>query len=131
MLLELLVVELVELLVVEELEESLVELRDVVPPVFVELHRHHDEVELPDGGEVRHDEGADKGGKHPSELGEKWLLQNTANCRSAKSSPSKIVISLSIEIGRLAWAFYCQLSSSYGRGNISYLVSYKDCNQSL
>ena len=82
MLLELLVVELVELLVVEELEESLVELRDVVPPVFVELHRHHDEVELPDGGEVRHDEGADKGGKHPSELGEKWLLQNTANCRS-------------------------------------------------
>ena len=48
MLLELLVVELVELLVVEELEESLVELRDVVPPVFVELHRHHDQVELPD-----------------------------------------------------------------------------------
>ena len=82
MLLELLDVELVELLVVEELEEALVELRDVVPPVFVELHRHHDEVELPDGGEVRHDEGADKGGKHPSELGEKWLLQNTANCRS-------------------------------------------------
>ena len=44
----LLVVELVELLVVEKLEESLVELHDVVPPVFVELHRHHDEVELPD-----------------------------------------------------------------------------------
>ena len=47
----LLVVELVELLVVEKLEESLVELRDVVPPVtpvFVELLRHHDEVELPD-----------------------------------------------------------------------------------
>ena len=44
----LLVVELVELLVVEKLEESLVELRDVVPPVFVELHHHHDEVELPD-----------------------------------------------------------------------------------
>ena len=63
----LLVVELVELLVVEKLEESLVELRDVVPPVFVELHRHHDEVELPDGGEVRHDEGADGGGKHPSD----------------------------------------------------------------
>ena len=83
MLLELLVVELVELLVVEELEESLVELRDVVPPVIRELQRHHDQVlELPDGGEVRHDEGADKGGKHPSELGEKWLLQNTANCRS-------------------------------------------------
>ena len=80
----LLVVELVELLVVvvEELEESLVELRDVVPPVFVELHRHHDKVELPDRDEVRHDEGADGGGKHPSELGEKWLLQNTANCRS-------------------------------------------------
>ena len=48
MLLELLDVELVELLVVEKLEESLVELRDVVPPVFVELHRHHDEIELPD-----------------------------------------------------------------------------------
>ena len=47
----LLVVELVELLVVlvvEKLEKSLVELRDVVPPVFVELHRHHDEIELPD-----------------------------------------------------------------------------------
>ena len=37
-----------QLLAVEELEEALVELRDVVPPVFVELHRHHDEVELPD-----------------------------------------------------------------------------------
>ena len=48
---------------------------------------------------------------------------------SVKSSPSKIVISLSIEIGRLAWAFYCQLSYSYGRGNISDLVvSYQDCN---
>ena len=44
----LLVVELVKLLVVEKLEESLVELRDVVSPVFVELHRHHDQVELPD-----------------------------------------------------------------------------------
>ena len=120
-----------QLFVVEELEEALVELSDVVPPVFRELYHHHDQVELPDGDEVRHDEGADGGGKHPSELGEKWLLQNTANCRSGKSSPSKIVISLSIEIGRLAWAFYCQLSSSYGRGNISYLVSYKDCNQSL
>ena len=41
----LLVVELVELLVVEKLEESLVELRDVVPPVFVELHGHHDAAE--------------------------------------------------------------------------------------
>ena len=88
------------------IEESLVELRDVVPPVFVELHRHHDEVELPDGGEVRHDEGADNGGKPPSELGEKWLLQNTAHCRSGKFSPSKIIVlSLSIEIGRLARAF--------------------------
>ena len=105
-----------QLFAVEELEEALVELRDVVPPVFRELHRHHDQVELPDGNEVRHDEGADGG--------EKWLLQNTANCRSGKSSPSKIVISLSIEIGCLAWAFYCQLSYSYGRGNISYLVSY-------
>ena len=44
----LLVVELVELLVVEKLEESLVELRNVFVPVFVELQRHHDEVELPD-----------------------------------------------------------------------------------
>ena len=31
-----------QLLAVEELEEALVELRDVVPPVFRELHRHHD-----------------------------------------------------------------------------------------
>ena len=107
-----------QLLAVEELEEALVELRGVVPPVFRELHRHHDQVELPDGNEVRHDEGADGG--------EKWLLQNTANCRSGKSSPSKIVISLSIEIGRLAWAFYCQLLYSYERRNISYLVSYQD-----
>ena len=67
-----------QLFVVEELEEALVELSDVVPPVF---HHHHDQVELPDGNEVRHDEGADGG--------EKWLLQNTANCRSDKSSPSK------------------------------------------
>ena len=65
MLLELLVVELVELLVLEETEESLLELRDVVSPVFVELHRHHDQVELPDGDEVRHDEGADGGGAAP------------------------------------------------------------------
>ena len=102
MILELLVVELVELLVVEELEESLVEFRDVVPPVFVELHRHHDQVELPDGDEVRHDEGADGGGKHLSELDEKWLLQNTENCRSGKSSPSKNNHVTFIEIGRLA-----------------------------
>ena len=112
-----------QLFVVEELEEALVELSDVVPPVFLELYHHHDQVELPDGGEVRHDGGADGGGQHPSELGEKLLLQNTVNCRSGKS---KIVISLSIEIGRLAWAFYCQLSYSYGRRNISYLVSYQD-----
>merc|ERR1711884_606152 len=75
---------------------------------------------MQDGNEVRHDEGADGG--------EKWLLQNTANCRSGKFSPSKIVISLSIEIGRLAWAFYGQLSYSYGQRNISYFVSYQDCN---
>ena len=85
-----------QLFAVEELEEALVELRDEVPPVFPELHRHHDQVELPDGDEVRHDGGADGGGQHPSELGEKLLLQNTANCRSGKFSPSKIVISLSI-----------------------------------
>ena len=84
MLLELLVVELVELLAVEELEEALVELCDVVPPVFRELHRHHDEVELPDGGEVLHDEGADGGGQPPTELGEEGILQDTANSRSRK-----------------------------------------------
>ena len=87
MLLELLVVELVELLVVvvEELEESLVELRDVVPPVIRELQRHHDQVlELPDGGEVRHDEGADGGRQHPTELGEEGVMQDTANSRSRK-----------------------------------------------
>ena len=84
MLLKLLVVELVELLVVEELEEALVELRNVVPPVLRELHRHHDEVELPDGGEVLHDEGADGGGQQPTELGEEGILQDTANSRSRK-----------------------------------------------
>ena len=78
-----------QLFVVEELEEALVELSYVVPPVFRELYHHHDQVELPDGDEVRHDEGANGGGQHPSKLGEKWLLQNTANCRSDKSSPSK------------------------------------------
>ena len=51
-----------QLFVVEELEEALVELSDVVPPVFRELYHHHDQVELPDGDEVRHDEGADGGG---------------------------------------------------------------------
>ena len=45
-----------QLFAVEELEEALVELRDVVPPVFCELHRHHDQIELPDGDKVRHDE---------------------------------------------------------------------------
>ena len=84
MLLELLDVELVELLVVEELEEALVELRDVVPPVLRELHRHHDEVELPDGGEVVHDGGANGGGQQSTERGEEWLLQDTANSRSRK-----------------------------------------------
>ena len=73
-----------QLLAVEELEEALVELRDVVPPVFRELHRHHDEVELPDGGEVVHNEGANGGGQQPKELGEEWLLQDTANTRSRK-----------------------------------------------
>ena len=73
-----------QLLAVEELQEALVELRDVVPPVLCQLHRHHDEVELPDGGEVVHNEGADGGGQHPTELGEKWLLQDTANSRSRK-----------------------------------------------
>ena len=73
-----------QLLAVEELEEALVELSDVVPPVLCQLHRHHDQVELPDGGEVVHDEGANRGGQHPTELGEKWLLQDTANSRSRK-----------------------------------------------
>ena len=50
-----------QLFAVEELEEALVELRDVVPPVFCELHRHHDQIELPDGDKVRHNEGADGG----------------------------------------------------------------------
>ena len=86
----LLVVELVELLVVEKLEESLVELRDVVPPVFVELHRHHDEVELPDGGEVLHDEGADGGGQHPTELGEEGLLQDPADSWTRKPTTESL-----------------------------------------
>ena len=73
-----------QLLAVEELQEALVELRDVVPPVLCQLHRHHDEVELPDGGEVLHDEGADGGGQHPTELGEEGILQDTANSRSRK-----------------------------------------------
>ena len=79
-----------QLLAVEELEEALVELRDVVPPVFRELHRHHDQVELPDGGEVVHDEGADGGGQHPTELGEEWLLQDTANSRSRKPTTQSL-----------------------------------------
>ena len=90
MLLKLLVVELVQLLIVEELEEALVELRDVVPPVLCQLHRHHDEVELPDGGEVVHDEGADGGGQHPTELGEEWLLQDTVNSRSRKPTTQSL-----------------------------------------
>ena len=32
-----------QLFVVEELEEALVELSDVVPPVFRELYHHHDQ----------------------------------------------------------------------------------------
>ena len=90
MLLELLVVELVELLVVEKLEESLVEFRDVVPPVFVELHRHHDEVELPDGGEVLHDEGADGWGQQPTELGEERLLQDPADSWPRKATTESL-----------------------------------------
>ena len=54
-----------QLFVVEELEEALVELSYVVPPVFRELYHHHDQVELPDGDEVRHDEGAGEGGAAP------------------------------------------------------------------
>ena len=54
-----------QLFVVEELEEALVELSYVVPPVFRELYHHHDQVELPDGDEVRHDEGADGRGAAP------------------------------------------------------------------
>ena len=79
-----------QLLAVEELQEALVELRDVVPPVLCQLHRHHDEVELPDGGEVVHNEGADGGGQHPTELGEKWLLQDTANSRSRKPTTQSL-----------------------------------------
>ena len=35
-----------QLFVVEELEEALVELSYVVPPVFRELYHHHDQVEM-------------------------------------------------------------------------------------
>ncbi len=59
-----------QLFVVEELEEALVELSYVVPPVFSELCHHHDQVELPDGGEVRHDEGADGGARPLQARGE-------------------------------------------------------------
>ena len=89
MLLELLVVPQ-QLLVVEELEEALVELRDVVPPVLIQLHRHHDEVELPDGGEVLHDEGADGGGQQPTELGEERLLQDPADSWPRKATTESL-----------------------------------------
>ena len=90
MLLKLLVVELVQLLVMEELEEALVELRDVVPPVLRQLHRHHDQVELPDGGEVLHDEGADGGGQQPTELGEERLLQDPADSWPRKATTESL-----------------------------------------
>ena len=84
--LELLVVELVELLVLEEPEESLLELRDVVSPVFVELHRHHDQVELPGGDKVRHDEGADGGGSTPPSSG------RSGSCRIRRTvGPANLV----------------------------------------
>ena len=89
MLLELLVVPQ-QLLVVEELEEALVELRDVVPPVLIQLHRHHDQVELPDGGEVVHDEGADGGGQQPTELGEERLLQDPADSWPRKATTESL-----------------------------------------
>ena len=89
MLLELLVVPQ-QLLVVEELEEALVELRDVVPPVLIQLHRHHDQVELPDGGEVLHDEGADGGGQQPTELGEERLLQDPADSWPRKATTESL-----------------------------------------
>ena len=89
MLLELLVVPQ-QLLVVEELEEALVELRDVVPPVLIQLHRHHDEVQLPDGGEVLHDEGADGGGQQPTELGEERLLQDPADSWPRKATTESL-----------------------------------------
>ena len=68
-----------QLFVVEELEEALVELSYVVPPVFRELYHHHDQVELPDGDEVRHDEGAAplqaQGEVAPAEYGELSVRQ--------------------------------------------------------
>ena len=79
-----------QLLAVEELQEALVELRNVVPPVLRQLHRHHDEVELPDGGEVVHDEGADGGGQHPTKLGEEWLLQDPADSWPSKATTESL-----------------------------------------
>ena len=79
-----------QLFVVEELEEALVELSYVVPPVFRELHRHHDQVELPDGGEVVHDEGADGGGQQPTELGEERLLQDPADSWPRKATTESL-----------------------------------------
>ena len=79
-----------QLLAVEELQEALVELRNVVPPVLRQLHRHHDEVELPDGGEVVHDEGADGGGQQPTELGEERLLQDPADSWPRKATTESL-----------------------------------------
>ena len=74
-----------QLLAVEELEEALVELRDVVPPVFRELHRHHDEVELPHGDEVRHDEG----GSTPPSSGRSCSCRIRRTVGPANSVPLK------------------------------------------
>ena len=74
-----------QLFAVEELEEALVELRDVVPPVFRELHRHHDEVELPNGDEVRHDEG----GSTPPSSGRSCSCRIRLTVGPANSVPLK------------------------------------------
>ena len=74
-----------KLFAVEELEEVLVELRDVVPPVFRELHRHHDEVELPNGDEVRHDEG----GSTPPSSGRSGSCRIRRTVGPANSVPLK------------------------------------------
>ena len=74
-----------KLFAVEELEEVLVELRDVVPPVFRELHRHHDEVELPNGDEVRHDEG----GSTPPSSGRSCSCRIQRTVGPANSVPLK------------------------------------------
>ena len=78
-----------QLLAVEELEEALVELRDVVPPVFRELHRHHDQVELPDGDKVRHDEGADGGGSTPPSSGRSGCCRIRRTVGPTNSFPLK------------------------------------------